>query len=513
MKKKLALVYKPFLTSFLGLLIGYTFLHWLLFIKLDLFPVKEIVVDMGVPLALSFAVALLVIRPWLKILNLKTKKGSWIDFYSFILCILMSIPLLVAQAYLETATGKLTELGSIKEINKVPPTKYYSLRRYYIDKKFVGLHTTFETSGKRNESFNMRIYVAMPIFETAKDTLGDMPVAWLGMKYSNTVSNRLDQTEKERRYKKFASECEKDFDGKDVSQFVYLNKIGYSDDQTGYKEAVKARNQYMPNTVILESVNAPFAARNGKKLEWLLGTSIGGALVWLIMVCIPKIDPRALRSMRKGNLRKKNIAGVKETISILLLPNKTIFITPILLDLNVLVYLVMFLSGLGFISFSGSDLILWGANYKPLTVDGQWWRLLTNMFLHGGIMHLLANMYGFLFVGIFLEPLLGKWKYLGVYLVTCIVASINSLWWHDATVSIGASGAIFGLYGFFLACLLLKVFPPDFSKGFLASTLIFVGANLLMGLGGGIDNAAHIGGLVSGFLLGLVMSRQLKETN
>src|SRR5690606_16266500 len=149
----------------------------------------------------------------------------------------------------------------------------------------------------------------------------------------------------------------------------------------------------------------------------------------------------------------------------------------------------------------------------PLTTDGQWWRLLTSTFLHGGLMHILANMYGLLFVGIFLEPLLDKKKYMLVYLTTGILASVASIWWYDATVSVGASGAIFGLYGFFLACLLLKVFPPDFGKAFLTSTLVFVGFNLLMGFTGGIDNAAHIGGLVCGFILGLIMSGQLNTKN
>jgi membrane associated rhomboid family serine protease len=126
-------------------------------------------------------------------------------------------------------------------------------------------------------------------------------------------------------------------------------------------------------------------------------------------------------------------------------------------------------------------------------------------------MHLFANMYGLLFVGIFLEPRIGKIKYASIYLGTGIIASIASLWWHDATVSVGASGAIFGLYGVFLALLLTKVFPKDFSKAFLISTLIFVGFNLVMGLTGGIDNAAHIGGLVSGFIIGLLISPQLKQ--
>ncbi|WP_449401420.1 rhomboid family intramembrane serine protease [Chryseobacterium wanjuense] len=86
-----------------------------------------------------------------------------------------------------------------------------------------------------------------------------------------------------------------------------------------------------------------------------------------------------------------------------------------------------------------------------------------------------------------------------------ILASLVSLFWHDATVSIGASGAIFGMYGLFMALMVFKIFTPEFSKAFLLSTLVFVGINLLMGLAGGIDNAAHIGGLLSGFILGILM--------
>ena len=134
----------------------------------------------------------------------------------------------------------------------------------------------------------------------------------------------------------------------------------------------------------------------------------------------------------------------------------------------------MVFAGLGFISFNGQDLLKWGANFRPSTIYGEWWRLLTNTFLHGGLMHLLSNMFGLLFVGTFVEPILGRTRFLIIYLVTGILASCASIWWYAATVSIGASGAIFGLYGLFLGLLLTKVFPPDFSKAFLITTLILI---------------------------------------
>lgn len=167
--------------------------------------------------------------------------------------------------------------------------------------------------------------------------------------------------------------------------------------------------------------------------------------------------------------------------------------------------------GYGFISFKGQDLLQWGANFGPITKSGQWWRLITCIFLHGGILHLFTNMYGLLFVGFFLEPLLGRKYFLIIYLLNGILASLVSLFWHDATVSIGASGAIFGMYGFFISFMIFKIFTSEFSKAFLLSTLVFVGINLLMGLTGGIDNAAHIGGLLSGFIIGTLMAIFMKR--
>jgi rhomboid protease GluP len=226
------------------------------------------------------------------------------------------------------------------------------------------------------------------------------------------------------------------------------------------------------------------------------------------MILIPKINETELSRFQSG--KPSEDKDLKEFIEFLK-PRESYFITPILIYINIIIYLIMVIVGLGFISFSGQDLLKWGANFRPSTINGEWWRLLTNTFLHGGLMHLLSNMFGLLFVGTFIEPILGRNKYLIIYLVTGILASCASIWWYEATVSIGASGAIFGLYGLFLGLLLTKVFPPDFSKTFLTTTLIFVGYNLLMGLTGGIDNSAHIGGLLSGFIIGIVISKSLKD--
>lgn len=192
-------------------------------------------------------------------------------------------------------------------------------------------------------------------------------------------------------------------------------------------------------------------------------------------------------------------------------PTKGFFITPILLDLNILIFILMVINGANIMQPDNESLLNWGANFRPMTLEGGWWRLITNCFLHIGIFHLLMNMYALLYIGVLLEPHLGRTRFISAYLLTGITASLASLWWHDLTISAGASGAIFGMYGVFLAMLTTNLIEKTARKALLTSIAIFVGYNLINGLKGGIDNAAHIGGLLGGLVIGYTLIPSLKK--
>ncbi|MFH6999157.1 rhomboid family intramembrane serine protease [Flavobacterium sp. FlaQc-57] len=423
--------------------------------------------------------------------------------------LIIAFPTIIAQEYLVTATGKLTPIKTISELQNHEKTKYYTIQKFYIDKKNIGVLNTSEISGKNNAHFNMLIYIAIPILEKATDTSKYECKYWLGKKYSSQISNHLSNTEKSIRFKEFASTIEQEFKHTNFNQFTYLEITGNTEDHDNFNEAIEENTQYDFNKpILLEAHEKPFKNRNGKKLTWFFGTLGSGLLVWLIILVFLKLQPK---KNRKSQIEKTfKISSLKETFDFLI-PREGFYITPILINLNLIIFIIMVFSGFGFISFKGKDLLELGANFRPLVAQGQYWRLLTSTFLHGGLMHVLSNMVGLYIVGLFLEPILGKTKYLLIYVSTGIFGSLNSVWWHEATVSIGASGAIFGLYGLFIALLLFKVFPPQLSKAFLTFSLIFVGYNLVMGLMGNIDNAAHIGGLVSGFIIGCAMSSRLRE--
>lgn len=184
-------------------------------------------------------------------------------------------------------------------------------------------------------------------------------------------------------------------------------------------------------------------------------------------------------------------------------PQKAYRATFILLFINLIVFLLMALNGTSIIDPSSISLIEWGADYGPLTLTGDWWRTITCNFVHIGIFHLLMNMYAFLFIGIMLEQQIGFRRMFIAYLLTGLGSSAVSLFMHGDLVSAGASGSIFGLYGIFLAFLCFHRIEKGQRNALLSSILIFVGYNLMDGMKEGSNNAAHIGGLISGFLLGM----------
>ena len=185
-------------------------------------------------------------------------------------------------------------------------------------------------------------------------------------------------------------------------------------------------------------------------------------------------------------------------------------LTQILFGANVAVFLGMAFATSSPMDFPGGALVHWGANVGPYTLSGQWWRLFTYMFLHGGIMHIAFNMWCLWDLGTLCESLYGRWTFGAIYLITGVGGGLASVAWNPGVLSVGASGAIFGLAGALIASFYLGEFslPRSALSGTLRSLVFFAGFNLFFGgLFRGIDNACHIGGLVTGLILGALIAR------
>lgn len=188
---------------------------------------------------------------------------------------------------------------------------------------------------------------------------------------------------------------------------------------------------------------------------------------------------------------------------------------------NVVIFLTLWVQS-GYSSPDNARLLEWGANYAPLTLTGESWRLLTNAFLHANWLHLLANLYMLVLLGDVLERRVGPWRFASIYVLSALGGSLLSALWNsmhkvahvfmdsvtygiDPAVSVGASGALMGLAG---AALVLALQPRDERQQNIsfASIAQVIVINLAFGFTShGVDNAAHVGGLITGIVAALAL--------
>jgi len=188
-------------------------------------------------------------------------------------------------------------------------------------------------------------------------------------------------------------------------------------------------------------------------------------------------------------------------------------VTTAIIAICVLVYIAMSVSSgspAAFVSPSVGDVMRWGGTFGySILHDGEWWRLVTAVFVHIGIIHIAFNMYVFWGLGLIAERLLGRWNFLATYLLTGIAGNVLSLLLKPNIVGAGASGAIFGIAGVLIAVLQfgrLNV-PNERLKPLKQEVLKLALYNLLIGaVVARINNIAHLGGLIYGLLLGLLFA-------
>ena len=184
-----------------------------------------------------------------------------------------------------------------------------------------------------------------------------------------------------------------------------------------------------------------------------------------------------------------------------------------IIGINIFLFLISAILSRSIVDMDMQTLVDMGALYGPLTVlKGEWWRLFTAMFLHGGMTHILMNMFSLYLIGRGVEVYFEKKAYVSIYLFSGLIGGLASLYMHPNTVGIGASGAIFGVFGalagFFLAH---RDKIAAHSREFMKDFAVVLGLNLALGLSiPSIDVSAHIGGLIIGLIGGFVISKNPK---
>lgn len=168
----------------------------------------------------------------------------------------------------------------------------------------------------------------------------------------------------------------------------------------------------------------------------------------------------------------------------------------ILIATNIIVYL------LGWISPLGSTILNLGASVNYLIADGEYWRLITSMFIHGGFLHLLFNMFSLYVFGPELERIAGKLRFFTIYFISGFMGNVISYLIQPPNyASVGASGAIFGIFGAFAALVYYtRKTMPQLKQIIMPIIIISI---IMTFLQSNVNSTAHISGLVTGLIIGL----------
>lgn len=481
----------------------YSLLHWLLVAR-GFVPLDEAVAQFWLPGAVSWVLVIIFVQPGLRLMK-DDKKGNLSFFYHVAAVAVVAVPSMIAQGYVAAASGGMTHLSELNEIGSAAATKYYSVDSLCVDSAGAIFHPAVHVTGKNRTTLEFDVYALMPICHQ-RDTGSSAPRVWITGKFHESHRASLPRSEQETKLAEFVRRSSASFRRRDTNAFLYFARLGYNSDRKGFEAALRSSGFDVDasSAIVLVPHTDRYQDRTGNSLQWTFISFGAATVVWLIAVLLRPLDKGRWRRRLREGAKKHDHAG---TMLALLIPTRQSYGLALLLDINILVFVAMVMGGLGFLSFDSDDLLRWGANYRPALHDAGLLRLISSQFVHAGAMHLAGNLYGLVIAGLLLVPITGNAGLLCCYLIAGLGGSIASAYMKAATVSVGASGAIFGLFGILLVLALLRDQRIAPMRQFmLLNCGFFVAINLLNGaFSHGIDNAAHVGGLAVGTILGVVL--------
>lgn len=476
----------PFMVALVLFTALYSLLNWWLFNHLAIFPVEEEVLDNTLPLILAFVPAWYWVWPRIALLDIRNEKSDVL--YYLVVYMGLVLPVILTQYYIRNEKKTLAQLQTMAEISQ-QSADAYQVKQWYVGKQYASVWTQVSIEGKHSNLFVFNMYVTAPVFNTAGDTLTGKSLAWYGAKYRTSMANRLSDEEKNARCADFFRSSWQLFQETAVYNCTYLERQGHTSERAGFLRAVYQNTRYHSNTaILLLPMTQPFSARAGNSLWWLLITLLLFPGIWLIL-CLktPLREPEGKPVIALAQRRN-----------------------PVTAILCWLIGSTLLIAG---VSHSGpGELTYWGAVSRPLLAHGQWWRLLTSLFLN--IAPLLGLYAAVLYLaGYILEPVIRGKRFLFAWLLSGIAGSLLSGIVYPDRLSFGASGAILGIWGVMLMFILRKKFSQDVGVILLyvmavAGLLVLF---LVLGFKSGADTVADIGGLMAGLAIGWIYARKLPD--
>lgn len=444
----------------------------------------------------AFVLWLLFMRDRISTLKIPNKNDNGYFNSHIAVGLAIAIPICLSQFFLEKSLIELKEIDSVYEIDPANKLQNYKISTIEWNDQCMHSTATAETSGRNNEHLNYYCYVIAPMFST-----GDSMI-WIGKRYKRSLDSRDSESFKQREWVDLQKVSLEDYKDDMREEGLYLNRIPVSEDGKAYTVAIHRNPVFKDKRhVIYELSDTASSASVNLLLIWIMIVmGVGLVLLTVFAIYFPP-DAAKLKKYRKGlDISSVDDIEVRNFLMFKTSAKGSAFI------LYVNVFMMMYMIAINMSAFSpqASELLQLGGLRDAEVTGGEYWRLITYQFLHSGIIHLISNLVLITLFGAMIETHMKTWKYVAMYLFTGVIAGLGSIYFNEYTVAVGASGALFGIFGWFVTVSLTRKNMMGMGT-FLPLILIMIVVNLIMGFViPNVDNAGHIFGLVGGILAGFI---------
>ena len=452
---KLKEVLIPFLVINILTSIVWVIIYWLLIIKAEI-NIKDNIVNIFIPMALPWIPLYIWLRPAIKKLQIKNDRIPFL--YLLVSWILIFFFTIFSVQFIKKAIGTVTKVKNVSELYQSEKTVYYSIADYDFSNNLVEKSFSTYRSGKHNQHVNLDIFFTVPIVNKNEKLIEPKYYNfWMCQKFSTRESSHKSKSEINRAFRFFEQNTINEYLNQEKP--LYFERLPYSEQKI---QALNATEEIQPgfnhNDVLILSPLKHNPKDNVRgHLKSMIVSFLSGVVFFLLILIAPKLK----KSKNKAKSKFEN-SDLSETLSFLITKKRTYIITPILLWINIII------------------------------------------FIHAGIVHLIYNGVSLVIAGIFVELTFGRTKYILIYLSSGITAAITAMLWNSESISIGASGAIFGLFG----AIFVQEYQKRGNKAFFSFISFYIGISLFSGFViPGISNAAHIAGLISGAIISYIIKK------
>lgn len=290
-KLKMCYIFLPFLGFSIGAILFYNIIRWMLDICLGIWPLKDTVWNLIIPIIISVTLVLVIMRSRIRLLRFELFDDNSANVFYLVMILALFPPISISQAYLYEAAYDIIDISNISDIKLYPKQKYFQFDNKSIEKQGVVSYFNAREMGKSRQELKIYLYFATPFY-------GDKDI-WWGQAFTKVIDNDLEEKEKVQQIENFKRISRQQYANEEISTADYFEKLQNSDTKYGYLEAIRlSGQQHINDPIILVSQLSTLNEKTYKELAKFFRFFIIGMFICLLLVLKATIDKKAFQQFK-----------------------------------------------------------------------------------------------------------------------------------------------------------------------------------------------------------------------